>query len=135
MLLHRLSRLRRALVIAAAMALGALALAVLVEANTYYVRDMLHEEIYGSKPHRVPCKEWPTPGEVRQVIDRNAETVSRIESVNPGFVSVGVNTTRKCPGRADIEILYATYRDRDAIRAIIGDDKYLFGVPYRLRNT
>ena len=133
--LTKLWRYRRLRLIAAALLLLAFLVVAAFEFETYYVRDQLAEQVYGWKPHRIPCEQWPTLGEVRQVIDRNAETVSRIESVNPGFVSVGVNTTRKCPGRADIEILYATYRDRDAIKAIIGDDKYLFGVPYRLRNT
>ena len=127
--------IRRPGVIAAALVLGALAAAAVAECETYYLQDRLAEAIYGSAPHRVPCEEWPTLAEAVQAIDRNADLVSRIESVNPGFVSVEVNTTRKCPGRADIRILYATMRDRDAIRAIIDDDKYLFGVPYRMLNT
>ena len=134
MLLLRLSRLRRTHVIAAALLLGTLAVAAIVEAETYYVRDRLAVSIYGSAPHRVPCEQRPTPGEVRQAIDRNADLVTRIESVNPGRVSVWLNTTDKCPGRADIHILYATMRDLDAIKMIVGDDKYLFGVPYRMLN-
>ena len=59
----------------------------------------------------------------------------RIESVNPGVVMVELNTTEKCPGRADIRILYMSMRERDAIKEIVGDDKYLFGVPYRMLNT
>ena len=131
----RLWRLRRPRVIAAAAVLAVLAAAMIAEAETYYVRDRLAESVYGWTPHRIPCEEWPTPGEMRQAIDRNADVVGRIESVNPGHVMVLVNTTEKCPGRADIEIVYASQRDRDAIRAIVGDDKYLFGVPFRLLNT
>ena len=121
--------------IAAAAVLVVLAAAAVAEAETYYLRDRLAESVYGWTPHRVPCEQWPTPGEVRQAIDRNADLVDRIESVNPGFVSVEVNTTEKCPGRADIRVLYGSLRDRDAIRAIVGDEKYLFGVPFRLLNT
>ena len=131
----RLWRYRRSRLIAAALLLLAFVLVAAFEAETYYVRDQLAEAAYGWKPHRVPCEEWPTPGEVGQAIDRNADLVMRIESVNPGFVIVELNTTEKCPGRADIRILYATLRDRDAIRTIVGDDKYLFGVPYRMLNT
>ena len=40
-----------------------------------------------------------------------------------------------CPGRADIRILYATASDRQSIRAILGDGKYFFGVPYQMHNT
>ncbi len=134
MLPVRLWRRRRTRVIAAAVLLVAFAAAAAAEAETYYVRDRLAVSIYGSAPHRVPCDDRPTPGEVRQAIDRNADLVTRIESVNPGLVSVWLNTTDKCPGRADIRILYATMRDRDAIKMIVGDDKYLFGVPYRMLN-
>ena len=128
-------RLQRTRVIGAALLLGMLAIAAVAEAETYYFRDRLAESVYGSAPHRIPCEEWPTPGEVGQAIVRNAGLVNRIESVNPGLVSVEVSTTKKCPGRADIRILYASQRDRDAIRMIVGDDKYLFGVPFRLLNT
>ena len=31
--------------------------------------------------------------------------------------------------------LYATAKDRDAIKLILGAGKYFFGVPYQLRNT
>ena len=133
--LVRLWRLRRWRVIAAVLLLTALAAAAAVEAETYYVRDRLAESVYGSAPHRVPCEEWPTPGEVHQAIDRNADLITRIESVNPGFVSVEVSTAERCPGRADIRVLYASRGDREAIRAIVGHEKFLFGVPYRLQNT
>ena len=81
--LVRLWRLRRTRVIAAVLLLAALAAAAAAEAETYYVRDRLAESVYGSAPHRVPCEEWPTPGEVHQAIDRNADLITRIESVNP----------------------------------------------------
>ena len=71
--LVRLWRLRRRRVIAAVLLLAALAAAAAAEAETYYVRDRLAESVYGSAPHRVPCEEWPTPGEVHQAIDRNAD--------------------------------------------------------------
>ena len=131
---RKLLRLRRVYFIAAGLILGALVVSLVVEANTYYVRDMLAEEFWGSKPHRVLCDKWPTPDEVQRIIDQNSEVVNQIESVNPGFVTVNINTL-SCPGRADIRILYASYSDRDAIRPIIGDSKYFFGVPYQLRNT
>ena len=133
--LLRLWRSQRSKLIAASLLLMALVVAAAAEAETYYFRDRLAESVYGWRPHRVPCEQWPTPGEVRQAIDRNTDLVDRIESVNPGHVMVLVNTTEKCPGRADIEIVYASHRDRDAIRAIVGDEKYLFGVPFRLLNT
>ena len=102
--------------------LGILVLTV-VEARTYYGRDLLMETVYGSKPHRVPCDQWPTPDEVRRVIDQHQEVVRQIESINPGFTVLDINTL-SCPERADIQILYATARDREAIKLILGDGKY-----------
>ena len=133
--LLRLWRLRRKRVLAAALLLLALAAVAVAESQTYYFRDRLAESVYGWTPHRVPCEEWPTPAEVVQAIDRNAELVTRIESVNPGVVVVELNTTEQCPGRADIRILYMSMSERDAIKVIVGDDKYLFGVPYRMLNA
>lgn len=106
----------------------------IIEVNTYYVRDLFIESTYGSKPHRVPCDQWPTPDEVRQVLNEHSQVVRRIESINPGFTAVNINTL-SCPGRADIRILYATASDRQAIELILGEGKYFFGIPYQMRNT
>lgn len=118
--------------------IGVLLLSVLVltvlESRTYYIRDLLIESAHGSKPHRIPCDQWPTLGEVRQVLSEHSEVVRRIESINPGFTVVDINTLR-CPGRADIRILYATATDRQAIELILGEGQYFFGIPYRMRNT
>ncbi len=126
-------RLRRLHYLLGVLLLGTLA-ATAIEVKTYYARDLLIESIYGSKPHRVPCGRWPTPDEVRQVLDEHAEVVSRIESINPGYTVVNANVL-SCPGRADIRILYATASDRRAIKSLLGDGKYFFGVPYQMRNT
>ena len=48
-----------ALVATAGLILRALVISVVLEANTYYVRDQLIEEFWGSKPHRVPCDNGP----------------------------------------------------------------------------
>ena len=126
----KLRRLRYVLGLAL---LGVLVLAV-VESKTYYGRDALMEAVYGSKPHRVPCDQWPTSNEVQEVIDHHQEVVRQIESINPGFTVLRINTL-SCQGRADIQIQYATARDREAIKLILGDGKYFFGVPYQMQNT
>ena len=132
--LQKLLRPRRVYFITAGLILGALVISLVVEAKTYYVRDLLAEELWGSRPHRVPCDKWPTLDEVQRVIDQQVQAVRQIEAVNPGFTEVIINTMG-CPGRADIRIWYVSYSDRDAIKSIIGDGKYFFGVPYQLRNT
>lgn len=59
-LYQTISRLRPLHYYLGALLLGFLAVMV-VEANTYYIRDLLYLDVYGSKPHRIPCEEWPVP--------------------------------------------------------------------------
>ena len=110
-----------------------LLLVVVVEANTYYIQDMLYLDVYGSKPHRIPCEKWPTPVEVQRILDEHSDIVHRIEAINPGFTMVEINTY-DCPDRADIRILYATATDKEAIKSEVGNGEYFFGVPYQLYN-
>ena len=109
---------------------------VVFETNTAWVRNLVIESTYGSY-HWAPCRRWPTPEEVQGVLDEHRDVVRQIEAVTPGSraVSLYVNTDKSCPGKADIAITYGGRRDKNAIRKIIGDDKYFFGVPYRMRNT
>ena len=111
---------------------AALALAVF-EWNTYHFRDLLSERIYESKPHRVPCDELPSPDEVRRVLDENAHFVERIEAINPGFTIVEMNTFT-CADGADVRLLYATARDRERIRRLLGHAETFFGAPYNMQN-
>lgn len=111
---------------------GLLALAI-VEINTVYLRDLVSVSIYGTKPHRIPCDEWPTSEEVEQALDRHTDVIRRIENVKPGGIDLSINT-RSCPGRAELYIYYPARRHINEINMIIGDEKYFFGVPYTLRN-
>ncbi len=133
---HPISKLPRGLLkpryILGVLVLGA-ALLTAFELNTAYVRDMVHESIYGTKPHRIPCNRWPTPDEVDRVLEQHAEVVRRIESIKPEGIDVFVRAGR-CRGRVEIGIYYQTWRHRDEIKQIIGDEKRFFGVPYTLFN-
>ena len=81
------------------MVLGLLAF-VILEASTACVRDMISMEIYGTKPHRIPCSKWPTPDEVEQVVDQHARVVRRVENVDePGSILVSINPM-SCPGQS-----------------------------------
>lgn len=115
--------------------LGALALGVF-ESNTAYVRDWLAVSLYGSAPHRVPCENRPTAEEAQRTLDRHTEMLEKIEAVD------GVEwylSTRRCRGgsavrRAELIIEHPASKQRDAVRAIIGDERFFFGVPYGLVN-
>ena len=104
-----------------------------VEVNTAYFRDLASVSIYGAKPHRVPCSEWPTANEVEQLVVRKDQVVREIESVKPGGIKVVVNS-RRCSGKAEILIYFEARHHIAEIKRIIGDEKYFFGVPYTLAN-
>ena len=107
---------------------------VLFEVNSAFMRNLAVEHLYGSSNHWVPCSQWPTTEEVDHVIDENLDVVNRIEAATPGLVSVWVNTTESCPGKAELRIFVSGVREKDAIREIIGDDTHFVGVPYRISN-
>ena len=96
-------------------------------------RASVTEAIYGRKAHQIPCEQRPTPAEVQRVIEQHPR-VSRIEAVNPGGVGLTVNT-HSWPGKSDPMIWYSTVRDREAVEALLDDETYFFGIPYRLINT
>ena len=108
----------------------------LFEVNTAWGRNLVIESRYGSY-HWAPCSRWPTPEDAQRVLDEHPQVVRQIEAVTPRSrtVALYVNTDKSCPGKADIRITFGGRHDKDAIREIIGDDKYFFGVPYRMTNT
>ena len=118
--------------------LGALilvvAVLVVVEANTAFVQDLALEALMGTKRTRIPCAQWPTPDEARQAIDAHPRVVSQIVAVSPRVVSVEVEQRKRCPGRALIMIYFPGRREGNAIKSILGDESYFFGVPYEMRN-
>lgn len=90
----------------------------------------------GSAPHRVPCENWPTAEEAQRILDRHADVVMQIQAVKG--VSLYVNL-RRCRGasavqRAELVIEYPGSKQREAVQAIIGDERFFFGVPYSLFN-
>ena len=109
---------------------------VLFEINTAWGRNLVIESLYGSY-HWVPCSRWPTAEEAQRVLAEHQDVVRQIEAVTPRSraASLYVNTDESCAGKADIRITFGGRSDKEAIREIIGDDKYLFGIPYRMSNT
>ncbi len=117
--------------------MGALVLGFIIyECNTEYFRDLYAENVLEARRHRVPCEKWPTKDEAKRLTERHADVVTRIEAVNPGHIQFRLRSrhTGGCRGRADIHIYFASVSNRDEIIAIIGDEKYFFGVPYDMAN-
>ena len=108
------------------------ALAIVAIAGFWVVNYRpLYRIVYGGPPP-VRCGKLPNVDVVQAALQEHQDVIAAIEAVSPQHTDVDMDT-RRCPGKADIEITYATRDDRAAIQAIIGDDTF-FGVPYWMRN-
>jgi hypothetical protein len=105
---------------------------VVLEVQTKVLRRAFDNFVLDNKEHYLPCDKLPTDIEVVQVVQEHHDVIETIEQVNPGFVSVEIDSTT-CPGRADLLIWYATHANRLEIERIIDADTF-FGIPYRLNN-
>ena len=90
----------------------------------------------GPGPHRVPCENWPTAEEAQRILDRHADVIMQIQAVEGVSLYLSL---RRCKGassvrRAELVIEYPGSKQREAIQAIIGDERFFFGVPYALFN-
>ncbi len=108
-----------------------LVLLVLVIGSSWVIsnnRDFLKELV------AIDCNELPYNKTVQQVLETHQSTVKHIEQVNPGFVFVAMRGPEQCPDKAYVLIIYATLRDKKAIKDIIRAETFL-GMPYRLQNA
>lgn len=78
------------------------------------------------------CDRYPNIDEVEQVLAAHPQAVKQIEAVNPGFTEILVRDVNGCPGKASLEILYATRPDQQKIQQLLG--KTFWGIPYRSVN-
>jgi hypothetical protein len=94
---------------------------------------LFYERTMGNKEHYVSCAGLPAAKEAEDALVNHPDAVDRIRQVNPGHTVIYADAGR-CPGKADIVILFATLDDSRAIKRIIEGDTF-FGVPYRMYNT
>ena len=94
---------------------------------------LFYERSMGNKEHFLGCGDLPAAEEAEQALRSHQDAVNRIEQVNPGHTVIYADGSR-CPGKADIVILFGTLDDSRAIRRIIGGGTF-FGIPYRMYNT
>jgi len=94
---------------------------------------LFYERSMGNKEHFLGCADLPAAEEVEHALLSHQDAVNHIEQVHPGHIVIYADRSR-CPGKADIVILFATLEDSLAIRRIIGGDIF-FGVPYRMYNS
>ena len=113
-------------------AASVLAFLIIVEARTYYTRDLIAEFIYGSAPNRLPCEDWPSAAEVEKAVDDNQGTVQRIKSVHErAHLVINVWT---CPGKAELLVYLPTRKAIEAVKDMFEDYRRIFGVPSALVN-
>lgn len=79
-----------------------------------------------------PCSSFTERSEIQQVLDEQASMVRKIEDVHPGHVEVFVRDIERCPGKAMLEIGYASEEDRQKIERMVGQQ--LYGLSYRMFN-
>jgi hypothetical protein len=94
---------------------------------------LFYERSMGNKEHFLGCADLPAVEDVEQALLAHQDVIERLEQVNSGHIVIYADRSR-CPGKADIVILFATLEDSLAIRRIIGGDIF-FGVPYRMYNS
>ena len=107
------------------------------ESQTAVIRDQSARLLMGHRAHhRVPCSQWPTYAEVERRYAENRSLIEAIESAGRWGSTVYIRSGRsECADRAEFYIQYAGRRERDAILQLIGDDRFLLGVPYSMRNV
>ena len=111
-----------------------------VEVSTGQVLDTCTGLTSQSKINRVPCYQWPTIAEIERILAANPAIIRQIETVPPAGATVAIGTATNsysglvfdCQGKGFLDISYAGYREMREIKAIIGNRKYLLGIPYVL---
>ena len=117
-----------------------------VECSCAIVRDPVSEFVKSQQTHRIPCWLLPTDAEVKEVLERHADDVRRIEAI-PDVVRKKTYASHgpvhwwappQCSGRSDITWTiqvsvsdYSRYAKK-RIMTIIGDDVHFHGVPYNI---
>ena len=111
-----------------------------VEVSTGQVLDTCTGLTAQSKINRVPCYQWPTIAEIERILAANPAIIRQIETVPPSGATVVIGTAQNrfsslifdCQDKGFLDISYAGYHEMRAIKAIIGNRKYLLGIPYEL---
>jgi len=106
-----------------------LVLAIAVFVTVGVIKIKLVERVF------FPCSSLPTVTEVESIIKEHQNIVDEIKRVRKdGNIDLFIDEySDKCPGKADIRIVYCTEEDLIKIKQIINSGTF-FGVPYKLQN-
>ena len=87
---------------------------------------------YGVQQHDYACQDLPSPQTVSRILMHNAARVQEIQTAGRGGVLVSVGDVQgRCPGKADIFIMYGSFNTGQKIMELIGGNE-LFGIPYTM---
>ena len=110
---------------------------LVIEANTYYIRDLWRLWVYNDQFIRAPCDEWPTMEEARRIVDSKEHIIQQIKNLDPEKTMVDVwdwANKWNCPGKGSLTI-EAPGKFRQEIERLAGDKRHFYGVPMRLVNA
>jgi hypothetical protein len=99
---------------------------VWIEAETHFLQNYISSAVYDNKIIYL-CEELPPLSEVERIVEENKEVIRQVESIDPGFISVYIDSS--CPGKGSLVIEYPSHADRLRIDELIGDT--FFGVPWK----
>ncbi|MFA6198595.1 MAG: hypothetical protein WC734_05630 [Patescibacteria group bacterium] len=81
---------------------------------------------------KVACSELPSAEQVQNILTEHTDIIQELGRLGPeNTIRFDADATR-CPGKADIFIIYGTEKQRHQIKDRIGDN--FFGIPYRMAN-
>lgn len=108
-----------------------------IECNTAFFTNAAIGYTFGDLS--APCAHWPPLETARRILREHSDVIRQLHDVHDSSIQRVLISERdglgwiskKCPGRGILIIqTWANYEERKMMRAIIGDDRYFFGVPY-----
>ena len=79
--------------------------------------------------HYVKCEEIPDLTDIEKIVEEHQDIIQQIEAINPGNISVFIDSSDACPGKYILIIEYPSHANRTQIEALIGET--LFGIPWQ----
>jgi NRPS condensation-like uncharacterized protein len=74
---------------------------VWIEAETHFLQNYISSAVYDNKIIYL-CEELPPLSEVERIVEENKEVIRQVESIDPGFISVYIDSS--CPGKGSLVI-------------------------------
>lgn len=81
---------------------------------------------------KVACNELPTAEVVKATLAEHVDVTQDLAKLGTENTILFEADVTRCPGKADIFIIYGTEKQRHQIKDRIGDT--FFGIPYRMAN-